>query len=209
MKIGIHIDSTPIPEPVISVPVLILYALIEVALFFGCQKFSFALSLSFRIIFMLHDAGYGIYESVEASSGYEYWYCAEGTNSTSIEYHCREYSCLGCTYSCDICTDNCVRNINNSLKYCTYKNAMIASSVLFFISLILGMATIGVFSRLPRDQCCGPCCGSCCCPGSQQQAYSMQTVQVEPSSVTVSNEKITLKLINLLVLYFVPTLANM
>ena len=79
MKMGIHIgyysQSPFVSEPVYSIPIIILYTVIEMALFFGGRKFLFAVTLSFRIIFMLHDIGYGIYHSVEASNVYVEWYC--------------------------------------------------------------------------------------------------------------------------------------
>ena len=196
MKIGIQIGTYPpsvVPTIVYTMSIIILYALIEMALFFGCRKFLFAVTLSFRTIFMLHDVGYGIYYSYWASNYYVEWYCEEGTNSTSIEHHCRENGCWwDCNYEssyyCDVCVRDCVNIVNYYIPFCFDKILWVTTSAIFFISLLLGIATVVVFSRLPSDPC-GPCCRSCCCPSkSSQQVYSMQAAQVQPSSVTVSNK---------------------
>ena len=191
MKVGIQIGSSTssfIPVIVFSIPIIILYALIEMALFFGCRKFLFAVTLSFRTIFMLHDVGYGIYYAVEAGDFYVEWYCEEGTNSSSIQQYCREDACWwDCnypTYDCDACVGDCVQFYNNTIQFCTDNNSMIASSTIFFISLLLGIATVVVFSKLPRDPCCGPCCYPKI-SSSSQQVYSMQAAQ--PTSGMVSN----------------------
>ena len=189
MKIGIQIGTYPpsvVPTIVYTMSIIILYALIEMALFFGCRKFLIAVTLSFRTIFMLHDVGYGIYYSYWARNDYVEWYCEEGTNSTSIEHYCRENGCwwtcnYESSYSCDVCVRDCVYTINYSKQGCNYKDVMTASSALFFLSLWLGIALVVVFSRLPRDPC-GSCCRSCCCPSkSSEEVYSMQAAQVQPS----------------------------
>ena len=188
MKIGIHIDLTLFPIPAYSIPVPLLYTVIEMILFFGCQQYSFAVVLSLRIVVILHDFAYGVTNSVYAGSIRQYEYCL-GSNSTYIEQYCRQDYCYyDCKYDdyyypCDDCVENCA-------KRCTYKSAMIASSVLFFLNFMVGIATVLVFARLPKDPCC-----YCCFPNYPQQPYPVQVIQ--PGSVTVSKDCLILCLSNI------------
>ena len=178
MKIGIHLEYTLFPIPAYTIPVPLLCALIEMILFFGCTKFSFVTTLTFRIILIVHDTAYGITNSIGACRMISYESVC--VDSSTLDNFCRN---IYCNWECEV-DYNCDRCLQTCETECTFKNAMIASSAMFFVNLILGIATVVVFSKLPRDPCCGPCCY----PSSSQQVYSMQAAQ--PTSGMVSNDKL-------------------
>ena len=66
--------------PVYSVPIIAVYYIIEASLFFGCNQYSWAATLTFRIFWLLHDFSYFVTYAVIASKNYyncdywDYWY---------------------------------------------------------------------------------------------------------------------------------------
>ena len=52
---------------VISVPVILVYYIIETSCFFGCQAYNWPCTLTFRIIWALHDFSYFITYAVNAA----------------------------------------------------------------------------------------------------------------------------------------------
>ena len=63
-KIWIHIAYTSFWIPAYSIPAPLLYMLIDMACFFGCQQFSFAATITLRILCILHDFSYGVTNAV-------------------------------------------------------------------------------------------------------------------------------------------------
>ena len=63
-KIWIHIAYTSFWIPAYSTPAPLLYMLIDMACFFGCQQFSFAATITLRILCILHDFSYGVTNAV-------------------------------------------------------------------------------------------------------------------------------------------------
>ena len=52
-------------------PIIAVYSTLEVCLFFGCQKYNWPLTLTFRILFVLHDLAYFITYALLAVLNYD------------------------------------------------------------------------------------------------------------------------------------------
>merc|ERR1712227_556336 len=85
-----------LPDPVYTVPIFAAYNIIEAALLFGCNQFSYCTMLTLRIICALHDASYFITFAVKASKAYVYP-DVECTDSSRY-YNCRSYMIASCFF---------------------------------------------------------------------------------------------------------------
>ena len=56
-----------VPTPIFTIPIIAGYYILEGSLFFGCRAFIWPFTLTFRIIWMLHDFTYFFTYAVEAS----------------------------------------------------------------------------------------------------------------------------------------------
>ena len=85
-----------VPDPVYTVPIFAAYNIIEVALLFGCNQFSFCTMLTFRIICTLYDVSCFITFAVFSSNSYKYP-AYECTESSWYKY-CRSYMIASCFF---------------------------------------------------------------------------------------------------------------
>ena len=83
-----------VPDPVYTVPIFAAYNIIEIALLFGCNQFSYCTMLTLRIICAIHDASYFITFAVYSSRAYGNETCK---NSNYYKY-CRSYMIASCFF---------------------------------------------------------------------------------------------------------------
>ena len=144
--------------PIYSVPIIAAYYIAEGCAFFGCQAYSWAASLTFRILFLLHDFSYFVTYAVMSSK-------TGDQNYPSYDWY---WECNLPEFSDQYDDDYCRRNPQSS-RYCLCysKPYLIASCVFFFFVLAIGIVIICVLAKFPQD-CCGP---------SPQPAVMMQPVR--------------------------------
>ena len=126
--------------PIISIPIILFYNILEVSLFFGCQAYNWPCTLTFRILWVLHDFSYFI--TYGASIAYFY------LNWEPDVYYCDFTSCIDHPYVCE-----------DSKYLCKEARSFpfaVSSSFFFLVTFSLGIAILVVFSRFPKYGCCGP-----------------------------------------------------
>ena len=180
---------------VYSVAIIAGYYILEGSLFFGCQAYNWPCTLTFRIIWALHDFAYFItnawlaayYKGTYYPNGIEDWdeYCR-------INYHL--YAC----YNFDDRDEYCDYNNSNDWKcpdYCTkYPSSTkfscnnfyafnVACTFFFLLAFGLGIGTIVAFSKLPHLGCCNQTPTQTV--AVNRQAHPMQTIQRMPNGQLV------------------------
>ena len=119
-----------------SVALILAYNIIEASCFFGCDAYNWPCTLTFRIIWILHDLAYFITFAVYASI-YSSW-------DTARYKYCIE------TCNNDYYYDNC--------RDCNYYRMfpfLVSCCIFFLITFGINIATIVLFSKLPKTVCCG------------------------------------------------------
>ena len=156
--------------PIYSVPIIAAFYVAEGGAFFGCQGYSWAASVTFRILFLIHDFSYFVTYAVLGAKtgnyknpGVWHWDCNEpGYKDEYDDDYCWWYP-----WYC----------------HCYNKSYLIASCVFFFFVLAIGIVIICVLAKFPQD-----CCGSSQQPVIMQAVHPVhmvngQPVQVQPNYV--------------------------
>merc|ERR1712131_113406 len=81
-----------------SVALIVAYNIIEASCFFGCDAYNWPCTLTFRIIWLLHDFAYFITFAIFASN-YHWRWDPEGYKNCT-EYYCDDYKYI---YECNYC----------------------------------------------------------------------------------------------------------
>ena len=116
---------------VYSVAIILAYNIIEASCFFGCDAYNWPCTLTFRIIWILHDFAYFITFAVYAS------YTDGGQRFPFLVSCC----------------------------------------IFFFVTFGINIATLVLFSKLPRSLCCGQLQVQPIIINLNGQNYDMQNVQ--------------------------------
>ena len=151
-------ELSAISESYWKVPIIVIYTIIEISLFFGCQKYNWPCTATFRIIFVIHDFGYFLtYAAVAGTSYYKRY-------KKDCDY-CKA------NYDCD----------PDDYYYCTRVKEYqmdIASCVCFLITFAIGITILVIYAQFSKSGC--SCC--CCCQPEPEiilangQMIQMQTV---------------------------------
>merc|ERR1712242_88760 len=124
-----------------SVPIILAYNIIEASCLFGFDAYNWSCTLTFRMIWVLHDFAYFITFAVFLSV---------------LDIHSRwdpeEYErCI---------VEHCNNDYYNEF-YCQECNShrefpfVVSCCILFFVTFGINIATVVMFSKLPQRVCCG------------------------------------------------------
>ena len=195
--IPLSLNADPI-SAVISVAIIAGYYILEGSLFFGCETYNWPCTLTFRIIWVLHDFAYFI-TYANASAWYKGKYLDYDKPIEDWEEYCKDQYSYVCEYYdnleefCDNdpndwrCKDQCIGGPSYNFCY-NYFAFDVACTFFFLLAFGLGIGIIFAFSKLPRF--------GCCCQTTQNpivvvngQTYQMQTIQRMPNGQLVMIQK--------------------
>merc|ERR1712150_16198 len=133
-----------------SVAIIAGYNILEVSLFFGCQKYNWPCTLTFRIVFAIHDFAYFITYAVFAADYYGYYYYDKEENKLICDYWKQDY--------CPELLDEYPDEIKNCRYYYECSGPFtLASCIIFVLAFANGVAILCIYSKFPKyGACCQP-----------------------------------------------------
>ena len=119
-----------------SIAIILGYNILEALLFFGCQTYNWPCTLTFRIIWVLHDLAYLLTFAVDS----DYYYA--DFNDEDYQVFCDKDSYY---YDSSLC--KVVRSFIFAVTSC----------VIYFVTICLGVAIMVTYSKFPKYGCEGCC----------------------------------------------------